>query len=496
MQTPVHASPRRLGERRLAPPRPLAALLVIVAVVGLCWTITVSPWQSPDELDHYAYAQNLAENFAIPGAANRSEDSSDEHAADAAVGASRGAFFPTSAPPDWNRSEYAAYLAAERSRARPTPVDGGGPNGASSNPPTYYLYADIGYLLDHGGTAFGRLYAMRAMGIVLLLLTTVAGWLLAGEILGPRRSPQLACAAMCGLLPMTTFISTSINPDAMLIALWTLALWLGARVINRRAPGVDTIALCAVLAAAILTKATSYALAPAVLLALIAGWLRRPRAERRRALLVLGTGGAVLAGPVLAWLALANSLGRPGINSIGASAAHPFNLRQFASYVWQFYLPRLPFLTPLKTTPELSMYAIWLRQGLGMFGWLDVYLPRWTYTCAAVLLVGLGLATAGLLIRGLRGIRTLTLFGFLALALLSLLILLHLSEYLLLLQGGGPFLQGRYLLPVVGLLGLAVGLIVRELPLRLAIVGGATTITVLLVLQVLSLSAVTGAYYL
>ena len=75
---------------------------------------------------------------------------------------------------------------------------------------------------------------------------------------------------------MATFMSTAVNPDALLITLWTFALWLGARVINRRAPSRDAIALCGVTAAAILTKATSYALVVPVLLALFIGWRRRP----------------------------------------------------------------------------------------------------------------------------------------------------------------------------------------------------------------------------
>ena len=76
---------------------------------------------------------------------------------------------------------------------------------------------------------------MRIWGAGLLLLTTGAAWLLAGEVLGRRRLPQLACAACVGLIPMQTAIAGSLNPDALLVALSTVALWLGARVIMRGA---------------------------------------------------------------------------------------------------------------------------------------------------------------------------------------------------------------------------------------------------------------------
>ena len=112
------AAPERAGLRRLAPPRSLAALLAIVISIGLTWSLVVPPWQSPDELAHFAYAQGLAESFMLPGIPAGSGASSDQSFADAAVGASRGAFWPQAAPPDWSRADYDAYL-ARRARRRP-----------------------------------------------------------------------------------------------------------------------------------------------------------------------------------------------------------------------------------------------------------------------------------------------------------------------------------------------------------------------------------------
>ena len=59
---------------------------------------------------------------------------------------------------------------------------------------------------------------------------------------------------------MVTFMSTAVNPDALLITLWTLDLWLGARRDQPSGRGADVIAVGVVTAVAILTKATSYAL--------------------------------------------------------------------------------------------------------------------------------------------------------------------------------------------------------------------------------------------
>ncbi len=271
------AAPERAGIRRLTPPRSLAALLAIVISIGLAWSLVVPPWQTPDELAHFAYAQSLAESFTLPGVSGRPGASSDQTFADDSVGASRGAFWPATAPPSWSRLDYEAYLAREHSRARPSAGNGSGPSTAAGNPPLFYLWAAGAYQLDRGGTAFGRLYAIRIAGVLLLAVTTLSAWLLAGEVFARRRLPQLACGAVAGLMPMVTFISTAVNPDAMLIALSTVDLWLGARIINRRAQTRDVVAAAAVTAAAILAKAPGYALVLPMLLAVLCGWLRRPR---------------------------------------------------------------------------------------------------------------------------------------------------------------------------------------------------------------------------
>ncbi len=198
---------------------------------------------------------------------------------------------------------------------------------------------------------------------------------------------------------------------------------------------------------------------------------------------------------MLGWLAFARSLGGVSLTNVGSSSAHPFNVRQFISYVWQFYLPRLPFLLPFKTTPDLPVYNIWLQQGLGVFGWLAVALPGWLYPAAAWTAGGIAVVSAGLVSR-LRGRRHLALLAFFALTLIALVGLLHITEYRALLTGSGQFLQGRYLLPLVGLLGLAVGLIVARIPPRARPSACAVVLTVLLAVQAISLATIVKAYYL
>jgi 4-amino-4-deoxy-L-arabinose transferase-like glycosyltransferase len=480
-------------------PRPLAAILTVVLIVGLAWALLVPPWQAPDAPQHFAYAQSLAERFALPVDQRRRALSSAQSAADLAVGASNEAFYPDVVKPDWSAAGYARYLASARSD--PSRSNGGGTTNASANPPLYYLYADLAYWPTESSNAFDSLYAIQIWGIALLLLTATGAWLLAGEVLGHRRLAQLACAAVAGLIPQETFISTSVNPDALLVALWTLALWLGARVIVRGAQRRDAVALCAVTAAAILTKATAYALVPPVLLALLIGWRRRPAAERRAMLRPLGFALLALIVPVLAWVGYAKATGHSVVNGIGASPgahAQPFNVRQFVDYVWQFYLPRLPFMTRFPEDVSLSLplpvYYFWIREGWGVFGWLDVVMPAWVYGVLVAISALIVFPALALLARFRDRLR-LELADFFALALVALLGLLHVSDYRSIIAGDGPLVQGRYLLPLVALLGLAVGLLLSRLPARWRPAAGGIVLAALLVLQVLALGTIARTYY-
>lgn len=501
MQSASEAAPPRGRRRSLSVCAPLGALLGLVALLGVTWALLVPPWQSPDETWHYSYAQSLAERFKLPTSDTRLRPySTDQSLADNAVGASLLAFYPLQIRPTWSPAALRDYRRAFATQ-HPSRTDGGGYNSEASNPPLVYLFDDIPYLVDHGGDPFSRLYSMQIWNVLLLLASVVGAWLLAGEVFGRRRLVQLVCAAVVGLVPQATFILTSINPDALLVALWTLATWMGARVVTRRARPLDVGVLCALTAAAILTKATGYALVPAVLVATLAGWRRRPRPERRAGSWRLAAAGATLAVPVIAWVAYTIVSGRAVVNSIGTPAGvtpQPFRVGQFFSYLWQFYLPRLGFMTPFRTTsPHLAVFDVWIREGSGVFGYADVTMPAWVYAVLGSL-VALFLIAALAVVGRILLARTDAAAGLMAFFVVSfgaLLVLLHVSDYRSMIAGDGPLLQGRYLLPALPLLGLAVALAIGRLPSRLRSATAGAVVASLLVLQVIALATVATTYY-
>lgn len=484
-------------------PRPLLALLGAVFVLGLAWALIVPPWQVPDEDHHFAYVQSIGERGALPEAGGK-EQSTEQRLATGRSNAEQTAQVLLTKL-EWSPAGYARWqdeTAALPSSAR---ADGGGSNPAATNPPLFYLYAAVPYTLAHGGDVFDRLYLTRVFSVAFLLLTTIGAWLLAGEVLGKRRPLQLAAAAVTGLEPMVSFVSASVNPDSLLYALWSLALWLGVRVLRRGLTLGSGAALFGIIGLGTVTKATTLVLIPAALFVLLAGlwrlWRGDPTGRPGRARVLGPAVAAVVLLAALAggWVAVSAALGRPALFQIGSSgdsAAVQSPLRLLFSYLWQFYLPGLPFMREFTGFPPLPAYDFWLKGSWGAFGSLEVRLPEPVYLALAALVLASIAAAAVAVVRARRRRRLdPAVLAFFALAVAALVGGLHWVEYQTLLATGGPFNQGRYLLPLTPLAGIVAATaltVVREPWRRFVLAGG---LGGLAALQILSLALVMGRFY-
>ena len=130
-------------------------------------------------------------------------------------------------------------------------------------------------------------------------------------------------------------------------------------------------------------QGTGYALVPAVALVIAIGaWRLLP--DRGAALRRATLAGLALAVPVGAWLVLARVLDRAAVNKVpgtGGGGAAAAGLQHFGllDYLWQFYLPKLPFQSNVPAIPRLPVYDIWLKGGWAAFGWLEVRFPNPVY---------------------------------------------------------------------------------------------------------------------
>jgi hypothetical protein len=490
---------RRLRATRRAVPAPLAALLAVVLLVGATWALVVPPFQAPDEPSHAGYVQSLAEGPGLPGDAARPVYSSEQVAAQEAVNTDQTAG-NLLARTRWSEQAWSAWRQQDARLPDAARSDGGGPNPAASNPPLFYLYDAVPYLAATGAGYFARLTTMRLAAVLWLLVLTTGAWLLAGELLGRERLLQLVAAAVAGLLPMVVFVSAQIGPDGMLYALWSLVLWLGVRILRRGATLAQAVALLGLTAAAILTKATSFALLPGVLLALgIALW--RSRDDRPRALRAGAAALAALALPLLAWALVAHAAGHPvaaQVSSGPATGEGGGSWRELLSYAWQFYLPRLPFMDPVNLTGGgFPAYRIWVVQGWAAFGWLEVRFPDPVYKALAAITAAVAVAAAARLVHAWRHAAHVDAAVplFLAAVVLALLVGLHWTDYHHVRSGAGRFMQGRYLFPLIALGGVAVAGALSWLRGSGRQLAAGTVLGGLVALQLFSLGLVAARFY-
>ena len=349
-------------------------------------------------------------------------------------------------------------------------------------------------------------------------VTVLATWLLAGELFSRRRILQTAAAAVPALAPMFTFISASVSPDGMMYALWTLAFWLGVRAVRRGVPLADGAAFFAVVGLACTVKATSYALlVPAAFVAVVALAARRP--WRIGSVVKLAAAVVVPVALTLGvWFIVAHTTDHPaaaqlsagqvggasaGGGGAGASAGSAgastsgggTSLREFASYLWQYYLPRLPvqtdFQMPFRGYPLLQ---VWIKQGWASFGWLEIKFPDWLYRVLGVLTMAIFAGGLAALIRARRRLDT-AVVVFLVLACGALLGGLHWTDYHQIEAGSRGFMQGRYVFPAISVMALALAGAVSLLPARRWATATGGAIAALFVFHLLCLGLVLERFY-
>ncbi|MBX5441687.1 MAG: DUF2142 domain-containing protein [Solirubrobacteraceae bacterium] len=458
-----------------AVPRPLAALLAAATVLSVAWALFTPALQGADETGHVAYVQHLAETGDGPSVGltgGRAESQELRafirwHNLEPLTGVD-------TARPGWSQVERDAWDRVEGDLRRD---DGAGPNPVGQNPPLYYAYEAVAYTVASGFSLPARLLAMRLANLPLLWVTIVCAWLAIGELFRRRPAPRFAQTVGTGavaLLPMATFMSGIVNPDNLLMATSTAAVALALAALRLGPRPAVLAGLGALAGIGVLAHGRGLALVPAVLVAgALALWRGRgsPVPVRARAL-GAAAGIALIAVAVVAAGAYSNA--HAGDTSLtgeltGSSESGLNDLSGFVEYVWQFYFSPMTNMTPAPGEGLFGYRQLFVEQFLtGAFASLEVKYPDAVYRLMQVL-QGLGLVVLiGAVARRWEVVRAhLAQVAVLAAFLLSLMALLHLAAWQDL---NGPeaahLLAGRYLLPVVAVLGATVAFVVDVLPGR------------------------------
>jgi 4-amino-4-deoxy-L-arabinose transferase-like glycosyltransferase len=471
----------RGGVRRI--PRAGRVCFLIAFVNAAIWGVVVPPFQVPDEIAHFAYAQYLAETGKAPPQGPGDQYSAEEQQTLEAldfftvVGRAGQRGILTKA----ENHTLQAMLATH-----PSPIGQGGVTSITNQPPLYYALEAIPYWLSPSHEILARLALMRLLSALMAACTVLAIFLFLRELLPGSPWAWTVGALVVAFQPMFDFIASGVQGDNLLFLASATTFLAIARAyrrgLTRRRAAVIGIATVA----GVLGKLTFIALVPGIALALLLlGWRAWPR-RRARALLDVGVAAAIVVIPVTAY-ALLNALvwhrggptagGFNGAATTALPAGQTVTLHETIDYIWQLYLPRLPFMNH-KEFSYFPLTAVWLNGSIGRFGWLDYSFPEWVYTFARWVFVVLALLAASTLVRMRSRIAPLLgLLGCYAVMAVGLMSAIGYAGIRFRAVNNLPFEQARYLFPLLALYALFVVLAARGVGRRWApVLGGALVV--------------------
>jgi 4-amino-4-deoxy-L-arabinose transferase-like glycosyltransferase len=447
-------------------PLPLAILLVIAAIHGLAWSVATAPLQGPDEIAHASYVQYMAETGHAPNSNGGTNPISTEMGQVMTRLNLSPILGHVEGRPIWNRAPgIDRTLDDLPSRTR---KDGSGPNPTGTYPPLYYAYDALAYRLTPSSSLLDRLFVMRLATVALFVATVALAWLVAAELFAAQWARALL-TALVALNPKLGATSGVVNPDTMLVLESTAFLLVGLRLVQRGPTDRRTLVLAAIGALAMLTHSRALFLLPAAVIVLGVAFLRHRPALRPALRMAAMAAGVLGVGTVLGvvW----NHAHATGIQYGGAAADVRLVPREFVSYVWQFYFPKLTVFGT-RLGPDYGYRQVFINSFFGSFASLEVNYKPSVYDA---LQVAAALGLAALYTTVVARWRTLMARWPVVLVCVGLfaclLGLLHFVSYTSLkTSAADPVITGRYLLPAVALYAAAVTFVAVSLPRR---VGGA-----------------------
>jgi hypothetical protein len=476
---------------------PAAALMcaLIAFLNAAAWSLVVPPFQGKDEVEHFTYVEQLAEDGTLPENGHANGTYSPEVSL-----VLRGLHYPavTHSPQTPAISSAAEQRTLSEAVNAGASLQGSGEAGvATSEPPLYYAIQTIPYFIG-GGNVLTQLQLMRLVGALFAAATALFSFLFLRELL-PKARWAVAVAATCiALQPMFAFVSGSVNPDSMLFAVAAAIFLCLARAFRRGLTIRLSIALGLLIAVGFVTKLNFIGFAAGVFVGLAVMAAREIKAKGSPALAAPAIAAGIGVVPV-ALYALRNILtNRPtfGIVSGGAGIISTHSLFHQISYIWQLYLPRVPGMTPYFA--GISTYKdVWFDRSVGLYGWMDTMFAPWVDNVALVPATAIALLCIRELVVRRSALRArLAELGVYAAIVLGVLVMIGASSYLSdVVQHGPAFGEPRYLLPLLPLLGAVLALAVRGAGRRWAPVAGAALVVLFLGHDIFSQLQVIARYY-
>jgi hypothetical protein len=382
--------------------RPAAAIALICFLNAASWALITPPFQTPDEPDHFAYVQYVAETGHAPSTAPSARPPFSSSQMLGLEGAhSYGVIGSVDGLPPWQPLYQARWEHANATGSHPQDNGGGFTLGAAGHAPPYYLTAAAGYQLVRGASTYSQLTVVRLISALFAAVVAACAFGIMRELLPRWPTAAVGAGLLVSFQPMFSFIGGAANNDNGVNATAAIALYLLVRALRRGLSWRIALGLGLALAFTPLMKETGYELYPVAVVGVLALLWRYRRSFRWQPWAVLLGSFAVIQGgyrilrPVFYPIekGVAGSGGAGAISAASAvSTAEHMPLR-FLEYLWQLFLPPIAFMGRL-FPPGWPFFQVYIERGWGAFGWYSILFPRWVFV--VILTVMILVAVAGL----------------------------------------------------------------------------------------------------
>jgi 4-amino-4-deoxy-L-arabinose transferase-like glycosyltransferase len=356
---------------------------------------------------------------------------------------------------------------------------------AATYPPLYYAFEAIPATLGASLDVLDRLYLMRLFSATLAGITVASSFLFLRELFPATPWTWTVGALAVAFQPVFGFMSGGVNNDGLLYATGSMLFLLLARSFRLGLTPRRGLAIGAVAAAGLLTKTTVVGLFPGAALGLVLLWRRAHGSQRRTAAGGLLAAGAMLGAVTAAWFAvdtlvfdrsLATATGGLASDAIAQAAT----VRGQLSYLWQFFLPPLPFMTDtFSGYPDYPVWDVYIQGFIGRFGFFQYGFPSWVNRLGLGVLLAVAALAGVALVRRREALRRrwpeLCCY---AAMLFGTLLVIGVAGYRYRLSTGFNFEQTRYLFTLLPLYGALVALAAQGVGRRWGHTAGAVLVVV------------------
>jgi 4-amino-4-deoxy-L-arabinose transferase-like glycosyltransferase len=359
-------------------------LCLIMLVKGVLWSLAFPLWQGPDEDDHFAVIQFIAETGRLPGEDDTwlpddvalSRELADvgrlnyapeqrQAFSETAIGPGEGAF--ANVPAEARRS---TDLQSVGKLMHATPM--------------YYVLAAGVYRLFDDGDLIMRAQVQRIFAVIVGMPLVIVAYLIARILFPTNPAMHLTIPTLVAFQPMISEIISVVSVDGLLILCYSLLIYLSLLILRDGLNWRYGLAVGIVFAVGVLTKPTLSGIAPLIALLVAYDWWRG-KGRRKEVVISALLMGVVILIPLGWWIQRSLWLNDDLLYFNPVVEGHRIIQNPFYDYGAGQHL--LDYYQSVWG----GIFTTWWAE----FGWLDTPLPPWVYFFLRGLTV---LAIAGLIL--------------------------------------------------------------------------------------------------